>query len=289
MIPIGREALGRAAEVIARADALLIGAGAGIGVDSGLPDFRGPQGFWKAYPPYAKLGLAFESVANPDHFADDPAFAWGFYGHRTNLYRATRPHEGFAILRRWVARMPFGGFVFTSNVDGHFETAGFDPERIVECHGSIEWRQCLDQCGVGIHPADPAGVVVDPETFRAGDPLPSCPRCGGLARPNILMFGDWGWDSRRTAEQHWRIERWLGGQAGPRLAILEFGAGRAVPTVRHFSERVAERSGGTLIRVNPRDSEVPIGQVSLPMGAREAIRAIEGLLSGSVGERLDQR
>ena len=45
----------RAAQVIAEADALLIGAGAGMGVDSGLPDFRGAQGFWRAYPPYARL------------------------------------------------------------------------------------------------------------------------------------------------------------------------------------------------------------------------------------------
>ena len=55
----------RAAEAIAGADALLIGAGAGMGVDSGLPDFRGPQGFWKAYPPYARLGLGFADAGRP--------------------------------------------------------------------------------------------------------------------------------------------------------------------------------------------------------------------------------
>src|SRR5260221_11136749 len=97
-----------AAELINTADALIIAAGAGMGVDSGLPDFRGPEGFWKAYPPYAKLGLAFKSVADPEHFARDPAFGWGFYGHRTNLYRATRPHEAFATLRRRARSKPAG-------------------------------------------------------------------------------------------------------------------------------------------------------------------------------------
>ncbi|KFE66366.1 hypothetical protein [Hyalangium minutum] len=58
--------LRRAAEAIRSADALLIGAGAGMGVDSGLPDFRGNEGFWKAYPAYAKLGLDFASMANPE-------------------------------------------------------------------------------------------------------------------------------------------------------------------------------------------------------------------------------
>ena len=108
----------QAAEAIAAADGMLVGAGAGMGVDSGLPDFRGDQGFWKAYPPYARLGLSFIDMANPQGFADDPELAWGFYGHRLNLYRDTVPHQGFAILQRWAQRMIHGLFVFTSNVDG---------------------------------------------------------------------------------------------------------------------------------------------------------------------------
>ena len=77
------QALDRAAEVIAEAEALLITAGAGIGVDSGLPDFRGQHGFWNAYPPYRKLGLDFVDLANPAWFEDDPTLAWGFYDHET--------------------------------------------------------------------------------------------------------------------------------------------------------------------------------------------------------------
>ncbi len=57
----------------------MVCAGAGIGVDSGLPDFRGNQGFWRAYPPFAELGLSFVDMANPQWFASDPEFAWGFY------------------------------------------------------------------------------------------------------------------------------------------------------------------------------------------------------------------
>src|SRR5437867_3702542 len=116
--------LHRAAHAIGSANALLIGAGAGMGVDSGLPDFRGDEGFWKAYPPFR--GRSFASVSNPRWFRDDPAQAWGFFGHRLNLYRDTAPHAGFQILRRWAESRPAGYFVFTSNVDGHFTRAGFD-------------------------------------------------------------------------------------------------------------------------------------------------------------------
>ena len=87
----------KAAQAIRGARALIITAGAGMGVDSGLPDFRGKEGFWAAYPPYRRLGLSFYDAANPAHFERDPAFGWGFYGHRTNLYRQIVPHAGFGL------------------------------------------------------------------------------------------------------------------------------------------------------------------------------------------------
>jgi NAD-dependent SIR2 family protein deacetylase len=71
-----------AAALMREADGLLITAGAGMGVDSGLPDFRGNEGFWKAYPALAKAGLSFTSIACPDAFRRNPRQAWGFYGHR---------------------------------------------------------------------------------------------------------------------------------------------------------------------------------------------------------------
>src|SRR5437899_3318499 len=149
------EVLNRAAEALASADALLIAAGAGMGVDSGLPDFRGDRGFWRAYPPYEKLGLNFVALANPRWFTTDPALAWGFYGHRMNLYRSTSPHHGFQILLKWARRMRHGAFVFTSNVDGHFQRSGFAADRVVESHGSSEWLQCTRHCTVAPLPADP--------------------------------------------------------------------------------------------------------------------------------------
>jgi NAD-dependent SIR2 family protein deacetylase len=187
-----------AARAIGTADALLITAGAGMGVDSGLPDFRGPEGFWKAYPPYRQLGLRFEQLANPSHFQTDPHLAWGFYGHRLNLYRTAKPHDGYAILRSWAGAKPRKFFVFTSNVDGHFAAAGFPADRVVECHGSIHHLQCINACEGDIWPADAIDVKVDLQTMRAIDPLPRCPHCGQIARPNILMFGDNSWGSKRT-------------------------------------------------------------------------------------------
>lgn len=261
------DALRRAAALVAGAEALIFGAGAGMGVDSGLPDFRGTEGFWRAYPPYAKLGLDFASLANPRWFRADPALAWGFYGHRQALYRATVPHEGFERLLGLSRRRP--AFVFTSNVDGQFQRAGFAEADVVECHGSLHHLQCLDGCGQAIFPARNPDVDVDPQTFRARGELPCCPTCGGLARPNVLMFGDGSWDDARTGLQHERLATFLArGTRG--LVVLECGAGVSVPTVRAFTEGLARR-GAALVRVDPRASEVPRGHVGVSLGARAAL------------------
>lgn len=267
----------RAATIIQSADALLIGAGAGMGVDSGLPDFRGNDGFWKAYPPFH--GRSFASVSNPIWFRDDPAQAWGFFGHRLNLYRDTLPHAGFQILRQWAESRPAGYFVFTSNVDGHFARAGFDANRILECHGSICFAQCVRGCSRDIWPADDLRIEVDLASIRATSPLPSCSQCGGLARPNVLMFGDGGWIPDRTSEQEERYEHWLRTVTSKRVVAIEFGAGLAIPTVRYECERRAD----VLIRVNPRESDTPAGGISLACGALEAIQRIDSqqVISGS--------
>lgn len=270
------DALERAARRLREADALVVTAGAGMGVDSGLPDFRGPEGFWRAYPAVARLGLRFEEMAQPRWFRSDPELAWAFYGHRLNLYRATPPHAGFERLRAWMQAKSQGGFVFTSNVDGHFQRAGFDAARIVECHGSVLHFQCVAPCGEAIWDAPAEPISIDDVAFRARPPLPRCPHCGGLARPNVLMFGDWLWVASRTGTQEERLDAWRHKvrAAGARIVVLEFGAGRAVPTVRRFSENLAAMTQGTLIRINPREPEVPPGGFAIPLGAVDALNRL---------------
>lgn len=266
--------LSQAAELVQAARSILVGAGAGMGVDSGLPDFRGNEGFWQAYPPYKHLGLSFIDLANPSWFEQDPSLAWGFYGHRLNLYRATQPHAGFDILRSWISDAGHG-FVFTSNVDGQFQKAGFRAENVVECHGSLHHLQCMLPCSNDIWSARATQVIVDENSFRASEPLPACSRCGALARPNILMFGDARWCSQRSAHQEALFEQWLKTEAQPPMVVIECGAGRAVPTVRNLGEWVAARFGASLIRINLREPEGPKGTLSIAMPALRALQHID--------------
>jgi NAD-dependent SIR2 family protein deacetylase len=266
-----------AAGAVRDADALVITAGAGIGVDSGLPDFRGREGFWRAYPPIAKLGLSFADMANPYWFERNPRLAWAFYGHRLNLYRRTKPHKGFAQLLELARGKSGGCFVFTSNVDGQFQTAGFADDFIEECHGSIHHLQCTALCSSEIWDGSEVRVEVDEESFEALESLPLCPHCGNIARPNILMFGDWAWLSSRSDAQAMRFADWLQKlqHDHARLAVIEIGAGHAVPTVRYKSESLTRSFGASLVRINPRDYEVPSGgNFSIPLGGAEGIERI---------------
>lgn len=268
------DTLDQAAELIAQADSLVIAAGAGMGVDSGLPDFRGDQGFWRAYPALGRAGLAFTAIASPRTFERDPRLAWGFYGHRLALYRRTQPHAGFALLQRWGERMLRGWAVFTSNVDGQFQRAGFGDAPIHECHGSLHWLQCLRGCGQAPWPADGMATDIDEAECRWRGDLPACPGCGGLARPNLLMFGDWDWVATRYDAQENRLTRGLARVERP--VVIEIGAGTEIPSVRHFSQQVVAQHGGQLVRINPREPAVAASLgVGLACGALQALTALD--------------
>jgi NAD-dependent SIR2 family protein deacetylase len=268
------DSMAQAVDWLREADGMLITAGAGMGVDSGLPDFRGEDGFWRAYPALKAQGLRFDEIASPAALKSDPRLAWGFYGHRLALYRKTVPHEGFDVLKRWANRMPNGAFVFTSNVDGQFQKAGFSEDRIQEVHGTIHLLQCIDDCRGETWAAEGFEPEVDVKACQLINEPPKCPHCGAPARPNILMFGDWKWVDTHSNRQYDRLQAWLGTVKRP--VVVEMGAGRAIPTVRRMSELNKPR----VIRINPRDFAInPAHGVGIPGGAKEILSELDRRLS----------
>lgn len=267
----------RAATAILKADTLLITAGAGMGVDSGLPDFRGPQGFWKVYPQYAAERLSFSDLANPMWFKTDPAKAWGFYGYRYQLYQQTLPHAGFALLKRWQESRPEPGFVVTTNVDGHFQKAGFSSQHLYECHGAIHALQCTVPCTDEIWTDPTLKFDIEPQQMRAIGRLPTCPYCGAIARPNVLMFNDGEWLSHHSDQQRQRFNTWKKRMVYKRKVIIELGAGSTLGGVRSIGNYLP----GTLIRINPDEAQGPQGTLSLAMGALEALQAIEAIIQNN--------
>jgi NAD-dependent deacetylase len=142
--------------------------GAGVSTESGIPDFRSPAGVWARYDPM--------EYATIDAFLTDPAKVWDFYGRRLQMLGAAEPNAG----HRALAELEERGYVkavITQNIDRLHERAG--SRELVEVHGSIRTASCLD-CG--------AVVPFDDVVRRL--PVPECPACGRILKPDVVLFGE---------------------------------------------------------------------------------------------------
>ncbi|WP_334142017.1 SIR2 family NAD-dependent protein deacylase [Rhabdothermincola sp.] len=167
---------------IAAARALLEGArsvtvltGAGISTDSGIPDFRGPNGLWTKNP-------KAERTAHIDHYVRDPevrVLAW--QGRLRWIELAPEPNAGHRALVELERRGVLHSLV-TQNIDGLHQAAGHDPARVVEVHGTIHEVVCL-----ACERREPAGPTLD--RVRAGEADPRCLDCGGLLKSATISFG----------------------------------------------------------------------------------------------------
>jgi len=276
------EVLKQAANAIKLADGIFIGSGAGMGVSSGLGTFRGRNaGVW---PPLERRGMDFSEMSCPDWFDKNPNFAWAFWNYRYVAYTTAEPHQGYTILKEIADKKRLGGFSFTSNIDGHWIAAGFPEDRVVECHGSVRYMQCHKECSEApckIWPAPHEEItqLVLANDEHVNNPLPSCIGCKGLSRPNVLMFGDFGWIDERNTVQRINLIHWKKTiKKGDKIVVVELGAGKAIPTVRYECEKRALEFGAILIRINLDDSDIKSGGISIPMGALEALVEIKKLM-----------
>jgi NAD-dependent SIR2 family protein deacetylase len=262
----GYESIQVASKLIQQAEGILITAGAGMGVDSGLPDFHGTSEFWKTFPALSKANIKFRQIARSKMFQEDTNLAWGFYGKELKLYREAQPHGGFRLLLEMAKHKKHGYFVYTSNVDGLFQRSGFSPDKIFECHGSIHNLQCTTPCTRDVWSTDSFIPEIDMESCQLLNHPPSYIHCNNVARPNILMFDDMGWISDQSEAQRQNFDAWH--KHSKKIVIIEIGAGRAVSTIRNFGES----SGYQVIRINPKDHQVPPGLgIGLPYGAVDGL------------------
>ena len=163
-----------------------------------------------------------------------------------------------------------------------FQEAGFADDRVHECHGSIHSLQCLKPCGGDIWPAGTLTPKVNLETCRWHGDLPTCRLCGGLLRPNVLMFGDGAWLEWCADQKRAMLDSWLSNVNRP--VVIELGAGTHIPSVRYFGNEVVHLYGGRLIRINPREADVPSAlDVGLKIGGLAGLQAIDSAISDREG------
>ncbi len=169
------EGLVEASAIVRRARRITVLSGAGISTDSGIPDFRGPNGVWTKNP-------GAERTSNIESYMGDPAVRRLSWRQRVEspAWRA-EPNDGHRALVR-LERQGRLVALLTQNIDGLHQKAGSDPNLVVELHGTIRRVVCWG-CGE----EGPMQAALD--RVRAGDPDPACVSCGGILKSATISFG----------------------------------------------------------------------------------------------------
>ena len=149
--------------------------GAGISTDSGIPDFRGPQGVWTRNP-------AAEKMSDIRYYVADPEVRKAAWQSRLNHPAwVAQPNSGHAALVALERRGKLHALI-TQNIDGLHQRAGNSPERVIEVHGTLHEAVCLS-CGWKGPMHDVLARV------RAGEEDPPCHRCNGILKSDTISFG----------------------------------------------------------------------------------------------------
>jgi NAD-dependent deacetylase len=250
-----------AAEAAARPGLVIFLTGAGISAESGIPTFRGEEGYWtvgsREYQP--------QELARASAFARMPWDIWAWYLYRRGVCRRAQPNAAHAALVALEAHLGERFLLITQNVDGLHRRAG--SARVFAIHGDLERMRCADDCAPGaaaIVPI-PDGVPDLARGERVSDDARArlvCPRCGGPARPHVLWF-DESYDEPR--------HRFESAQRAAREAALLIVVGTSAQTTLPWQVvTIAARTGATIIDVNPDDND--FARIAREHGGR-AVRA----------------
>ena len=281
-----KETVLRVAQYVRNAHVLLVAVGAGMGVDAGLPDYYG--GIHLAHPRLAEMGLNIYDLSSHALFEHNAALAWGHWITRQREYMSTPPHIGYYILRDWSNNSQRHMRVITTNLDRHFVRAGFASDNIFEMHGSMYDAQCMHNCGTDPWPLDITSMpAVDMKTMRLLGPSPLCVQCGGPARVCTALATDGHWNASHVEAARIRHESFFRDLLAEQiLTVLEIGCGTVMAKVRTEATRIVEehrlRGGRAVhIRINLHQADIEPHQdnISLPLGALEALRTINQLIS----------
>jgi NAD-dependent deacetylase len=264
-----------AADAAAHDGRVIVLTGAGISAESGIPTFRGPEGYWtvgaREYQP--------QELARASAFARMPWEIWAWYLYRRGVCRRAQPNAAHAAIAALERALGDRFQLITQNVDGLHRRAG--SARVWAIHGDLELARCADDCTRGTFPI-PDGVPdlgkgeTLPEPARA---LLRCARCGAIARPHVLWF-DESYDEPRFRFESARRA------AGEAALLIVVGTSAQTTLPWHVVTIAAER-GATIIDVNPDDNEFARiarehGGVAVRAAAAAAVPVIARAIGGKV-------
>lgn len=241
-------------DAVVRPGLVTVLTGAGISAASGIPTFRGPEGFWvvgaREYTP--------QQLATRAMFVREPEDVWSWYLYRLGVCRAAAPNPAHEAVVRLERALGDRCLLITQNVDGLHLRAGSTPARTYPVHGEIEWTRCADACTPERVP-----MPVQVTTKCRGEPLTDtdraalrCPACGAWLRPDVLWFDE------TYDEPRFRFDSSL--RAAMRTALLLTVGTSGATTLPTLVVQRAAASGATIIDINPADN--PLGDLAAHTG-----------------------
>ena len=260
---------------------VLVLTGAGVSAESGIPTFRGKDGYWRNLDP--------SQLATREAFTRDPKLVWEWYRERRNRIWNAQPNAAHAAIAT-LAQHADQFLLVTQNVDDLHARAGLPKEKMVQIHGDIFVTRCsrchFSYLGRGGSPEPPAARAVQSESGRLRSiastsendvDLPRCPACDALMRPGVVWFGE-----RLPWTEMQRVEGYLGG--GVCDLVIVAGTTATFGYIVDWALRASpERFRGELIEVNP--EETPVSRFATRLVREPAAIALTRIVDQLISAR----
>ena len=248
--------------------------GAGISAESGIPTFRGPEGYWTV----AAVEYHPQEMATLRMFRRTPDEVWAWYLYRMGVCRAASPNLGHHALVQ-IERLFGDRFtLITQNVDGLHLRAGSSPARTLQIHGNLFLMRCADECGNGPLPIPPAvgGKARGAKLTTAERELLRCPQCGARTRPHVLWFDEY------YDEASYRFESAL--RAADATDLLITVGTSASTNLPNQVAHVVRSGGGIIVDVNVAAN--PFSRLALSGGRGFFCRGASGRVLPEIADSL---
>ncbi|MBY8913923.1 hypothetical protein KY305_14360 [Bacillus sp. YC2] len=265
-----------------QADCVLIGAGAGLSASAGI-DYGDTKIFERLFTPLMKKGFRrqYELIGYNDWMEEEK---WAYWATHVNYVRFEFPPSPvYQALLNLVKNKDY--FVITTNVDGMFEKAGFDVNRLCTPQGDYAQYQCNKPCTHETWPTKPVIDKILPNidqstlTIKDSSLVPHCANCGGPVFLNVRV--DDSFIDDPYVNQWEKYRDWLQTTQNKKLFVIEFGVGFNTPSIIRwpFENIVYNHSQASLLRVNQNDSDVPKEiihkSICVEKNAKEVIESIQ--------------
>jgi NAD-dependent deacetylase len=220
---------------------VLVLTGAGVSAESGIPTFRGKDGYWRNLDPI--------KLATPEAFARDPELVWQWYRERRHTIRDAQPNAAHQAIAN-LAQRADEFLLVTQNVDDLHERAGVAKAEMVQIHGDIFVTKC-SRCDF------------EQEQKQSQNGVPRCTKCGALMRPGVVWFGE-----PLPSREIERVENYL--RRDPCGVVIVVGTTATFGYIIDWALRASRR--GELIEVNP--EETPLSRFATRLVREPAALAL---------------